>query len=193
MFEKTMVSTRGYPRRTRRSAMVMALSLLSLMLFIAPVGAAPSGTVDATITVEGPCITLPTIPIDFGPVGFSQIASNTVDIAGSFFVANCASGQTQEIYAQASAASGSGTGAWTVNQWDGSALMCALGSDIFAAGLRRTGDLPWVWLSSTADTLVYTSALFSATVTPSVVMPCSGSSGVGETMTFTYTLTATLP
>lgn len=187
MVNRHGTAIRGHPRRGTGLVVVMAVSLLSLALVAAPAGAGESESIDATVTVAGPCITLPATPIDFGTVGFSQATLNTVDLADPMLVTNCSGGQNQEVYAQASAAAGSGTGAWSVNQWNQIDLMCDLGVDIFAAGLNSA------WLSSAADTLVYASSLSSFNVTPRLVMPCTGSSGVGEVMTFTYSLTAALP
>jgi hypothetical protein len=189
---KTAPVAQGRPGRW--PAVLVVAALLAMVFAAAPVSAAPSGDIDATITVEGPCITLPTVPIAFGSVGFSQATSNNQDSALPVTVGLCASGQPQELYARASDATGDLTGAWALQYWDGVTLICDGGTDVFGAALALGSD-PTTWLSSTADALLGTTlkTQTSTFAAPSVLMPCSGSTGVGETMTYTYTITAALP
>ena len=177
----------------RRWVLVVALLAASLLLVAIPAGAAPSGDVEATVTVEGPCVSVSATAVDFGAVGFSQSATNTEDTAGSFTVTNCSS-QQQDMYGAATDATGDVAGSWTLNEWDESALACTWGPDNFGAGLTQVGNSAEWWLSSTADTFMYVEAAASiGTIVPHVLMPCTGSSGVGETMTFSYTITGVLP
>lgn len=185
---------RGTIRGHRRSVTVLTVVMLlaSLMLIAVPVSALPSGSVDATVTVEGPCLTVPTTPVNFGPVGFSQASANTTKQALSFLLSNCGS-QTIDLYAKASDATGDGGASWTLSGWDGSALMCDGAIDMYGAGVKE-GVSSTLWLS-TSDAL-YTkavAALGTVTTYPNLLMPCTGSSGVGETMSFSYTFTGVLP
>ncbi len=171
----------------RRLPKVAILALL-LLLAAAPAGAAPTGDIDATVQVDGPCITVPSTTLNFGAKGFSTAATNSEASLASIGISPCTT-QTMDLYARVSDAAGSGTGAWTV-AWNGSGLVCSLGPDQFGAGVKGSLDLNPTWLGST-DTLVNTGTAYL--FYPYLMMPCSGSTGVGETMTFTYTFTATLP
>jgi hypothetical protein len=164
------------------------IAVLLLTLAAAPVAAAPSGDVTATVQVDGPCITVPSAPIVFGSVGFSTESANSEKPALSQTISPCTA-QTMDLYAKASNAAGDGTGAWTI-AFDGTGLVCTLGADQFGAGVRGMLDVNPTWLSTT-DTLVNTGTGYQ--FYPHLMMPCSNSSGVGETMTYTYTFTAVLP
>jgi hypothetical protein len=175
-----------------RFTLFLALSVLLLAFVAVPAGAEPSGTVDATITIEGPCVTVSTATVDFGAVGFSQSDANSEGSTGSFVATNCSS-QNQDMYGSATDAVGSVSGSWTLSQWDGSVLACDSGPDVFGAGLRFSRDGPQERWLSTSDSFLYYSTGDPQSFIPLVLMPCSGSSGVGETMMYSYTITGVLP
>jgi hypothetical protein len=155
----------------------------------APAQAAPGGTVSASVTVEGACITVPTTPVDFGTLAFSSATVNTTATDAAFTVGNC-SGQDQEYYARASDAT-DGLDTWALS-YAGSGLICPT-TDTYGAGLQYTTATTWLttsdvlWVKATGPG----SGPFSAT--PHIVMACLGSAGAGQTMNFSYTITAALP
>ena len=180
--------------RRRRWTLMSAVSVASLVLIAVPAGAEPSGTVDATVEVEGPCITVSAATTDFGTLGFSSVDTNTVASSDSIGVSNCSS-QFQDIYAAATDASGDASGSRALNQWDESVLACSWGVDSYGAGLRHAGAPLDHWLSSTADSYIWSipSGIAILWLDPLLLMPCSGSNGVAEVMTFSYTITGVLP
>jgi hypothetical protein len=110
-----------------------------------------------------------------------------------FTVDNCGS-QFVDIYASATDAVGSISGSWALNQWDESAMACDWGPNAFGAGMQVDSIGADTWLSSTADTYIWgIQGGSSLSPEPLLLMPCSDSNGVGETMAFTYTITAALP
>lgn len=145
--------------------------------------AADNGSVDAQVTVATPCIVVTPSVLDFGTVPFGGLAGLALQYT------NC--GQADEnIYGRATDASGP-SGTWSldplrascaaspgVNQYridvygNSNALVRPLGLVDSSIELLGSG-------ASSVDTLV------------AIFMPCAGSDGIGESMSFQITFTAT--
>jgi acyl-CoA hydrolase len=179
----------------RKWVLIVIVSMVSLLIATIPAGAEPSGAVEATVSVEGPCLTVSATSVDFGVAALSNNGENTQASAELFNVTNCSS-QVQLLFASASDAVGNATGGWTLDQWDESALACAWDTDTFGAALNYTAPPGYpFWLpAGAADMQISTQAGGDTNeYGPLLLMPCTGSSGVGEIMTFGYTLTGVLP
>lgn len=144
---------------------------------------ADNGSVDATVTVATPCIVVTPSVLDFGTVPFGGLASQPLQYM------NC--GQADEnIYGRATDASGA-SGTWTLDPLRAS---CAASPgvnhyrlDLYAnanALVRPLGlvDSSIELLGSGASSVDSSIAIF---------MPCAGSDGIGDAMSFQITFTAT--
>lgn len=146
--------------------------------------ATDNGTVDAQVTVAMPCleITDPTTTIDFGTLGFSASTDSVVQGSTTVTYHNC-SAMESRVWAQGTDAQGT-TATWALdNPLTGTP--CAWGVNRYRLALGLV-------LGTTAVEIE--SALAgdaSATKFYYLTMPCAGSDGAGETMSFRVTLTAT--
>jgi hypothetical protein len=132
---------------------------------------------------SGPCILVePKTDVDFGTATFST-GSGPMTKTGSpdLTVTSCADA-AETVSVRAGNATG-GSAPWSLD--DSVANPCAAGVDIFALAL---GDLR---LSATDKTWASLAAGASKSVVATLTMPCTGSSGVGETMTSHVVFTAT--
>lgn len=146
--------------------------------------ASDNGTVDAQVTVAMPCleITDPTTTIDFGTLHFSPSTDTLVQANTSVTYHNC-SGAEARVWAQGTDAQGTtatwgldnplsgGPCEWGVNRYR-LTLGVVLGTTAVEIDSALAGD-------ASASKLYY------------LTMPCAGSDGAGETMSFQLTLTAT--
>jgi hypothetical protein len=192
------------------TALVTGILILSAL----PTFGASSATVPMSVSVQAPCITVDlgtATKIDFGSQGFSyppptgglSIAQNSTPK-----VINCGSG-SEDVFVKSTNAAGSGTGAWSleptftwVNPVDSGRSICDFGSNKFALGARMyngTNLLSTQILNvTTTDQKLFQAGPSSGSPVPSyraestLIMPCIGSSGGGETMSFQLTYTASL-
>ena len=147
----------------------------------------PGGSIAATVTVSAPCITLGTNAIDFGTHNFS---TNSVDSFTNKFVnptyTDC-SPSSENVFVHGSDATGGGGAAWTLR--DGGINTCPFGTNVYTSEIEDN-LLNIIQVSTVDRTLATTTAGGSAAFIFILHMPCSGSSGAGQLMSFTYTLTA---
>ena len=172
-----------------------------------PAFGADSGTVNMTITVASSCITLQSTTLSFPALPFSvpdpsSSRSGVASAGGSFGnITNCG-GQTEKLYAHGTDAAGAGssTAHWSLigpAAFPASKNPCALSpstdryevtattSDPTTAAARGSVDL------GSADQLLDTlGGGAAADGAAQIWMPCSGSSGGGETMSFQVIYTA---
>ena len=181
----------------------LVVTTMALMVVVAPsIGAAESGTVDATVTAATSCILVQATFVNFGTQPFSTNTSDSVAQSGSYDVTNCSSG-TSAFLGHGSDAAGDGF-AWAL---DGTTegippvLMCADSNgavDRFRHSILVQDDP-----NPTAGTFLTTTpqALNGAEVVPAagvevvqnqITMPCSGSAGSGLPASFSATYTAVL-
>jgi hypothetical protein len=162
----------------RRFATVLATAALAGGV-ASPALAGDSVTVDASVEVTGPCLTTSTTYLDFGQQSLEGGAFRAITYQ------NC-SAATERVYARGTDASGGGGGVdWLL---DDSGTPCPdLGPNRF--GVRTdaflmigTTDREIEEVSPGSDGAVGALGLF---------MPCAGSDGIGQTMTFQVVFTAT--
>ena len=152
-------------------------------------GGSDSGTVaaDVTLQAETACIELSTTSISFGTLGFAvEAAPATPDVT----ITSCS---TVEIQVNASATDATGTDAtWTLVN-DGSTCGGSpdLGTDQYRLGIGGPAfaDGP-VALDKLETSVAGLEPEASATHTALIWMPCPGSSGDGQTLSFSINYTA---
>jgi len=173
--------------KARLGALVVGASLWAASA--APGLAADSGAVSAQVTVAAPCITVSTTAIDFGAQSLSTIAVKDLTYA------NCGP-VDEKIYGRATNASGN-SASWTLDPAFVGGASCGSGSPINKYALNsyqnNNNSASGFTMLSTTDQLIETIAGGATGSRDRVVitMPCAGSSGVGQTMSFTLTFTAT--
>jgi hypothetical protein len=151
-----------------------------------PAFSADAGTVTATVTVAGPCITVPTTTIDFKSLGFSGA---TTPVAGveTLGYTSC-SAAAQKVFARGTDATGT-SATWTLAAF---AYPCLGGVNKFVLNLYAGGSLHTT-LSGTDQEIETVAAGLPGSVNMlQLIMPCQGSSGGGQTMSFQVHFTATL-
>jgi hypothetical protein len=155
-----------------------------------PVFSADTGTVTATVTAAAPCLTISgASSVDFGTGAFSDAQSQPTQLTkpvGTATLNNC-SGAGEQIFARATNATGDAVppAVWSLTT---AAHPCSGGADKFAASTRdAAGDVALDLINSPFVSLDPNEA---RGVGFSILMPCAGSSGAGQTMSFSYVYTA---
>jgi hypothetical protein len=178
------------PKRRRRLVIGAVASIASATAFAlsATPGFSSEGSVNATVTASAPCLIIQNASIDFGTAEFSTSTAE-VRLAkpqGASTIRSCSS-STQNLFARGTNATGNGAlpATWTL----GAPAVCSA-TNRYVAGTSRTGfgtsslstaNVPFGTLAGDAsDGLAF-----------SMTMPCTGSSGAGQVMTFSYLYTAT--
>jgi hypothetical protein len=173
----------------------LTVAIVYLVASALPAFGADNGTVSASVTAGAACITLSqTAPVDFGTKDFSTSAGNSAAGQAAGSITNCAT-QTESILAKGTDAS---NGATTWSLVDATGLPtpvnpCDLASPNTNKYFLSTfpGALSTVLLSTTNKAFHSLAAGASSSLTVAVVMPCTGSSGAGQTLNFSYVYTAT--
>ena len=179
----------------KRKTGAIAAALTASAALALPAGAAAdsSGVVTGTVTVPTaptPCITIDTTSISFGTLGFSPSAATVVgDASPGTTVTNCSGGATQQLFAHGSDAVGSGTGLWSLIV---TGAPCTAGPDTYRYSLRPVGasTSSGIYMTNT-DALLSSTMVSDLAYTHRIYMPCTGSSGAGETMSTNTTFTVT--
>ena len=178
--------------RLRIVSMVSAAGLLAAAA-AAPAMAADSETVDVTVTVAAPCITVGPESIDYGVHEFSGPDEFAADGEALIDYQNCG-GLAEIVYARASDAIGPAAewnlGSYIPNCVDGSVNEFALK---LVAGPGGTRDDLYFYLSN-VDALTDQSLAAGAFGQFSRLwffMPCTGSDGANEQLSMQVTFTAT--
>lgn len=164
---------------------IMAMLLVSALLAPASTLATGEGTVSAQVTVATPCITVGP-NIDYGTSSFSTLdPSNPHTITDTSSYTNCSS-DAEKIYLRGSdAVSASSAATWQLTGANTCSVVLnryrhSVGDDVGGANLTLNDQL-----INPAAGAGATKTLFSL-----LEMPCSGSDGAGETMTFSIIVTA---
>jgi hypothetical protein len=166
---------------------LLTLAILGSLIAPTTAAAADSGTVSAQVTVAAPCITVGP-NLDFGTARFTQGSTPIPTRSTSY--SNC-SEWAQRIYARGTdAVSATSAATWQLSPF----INCdpnGLRLNEFILTLRTASGS--TTLSDSSDTLFDEAAPAGATraLGTELIMPCSGSDGAGETMTFSIILTAT--
>lgn len=159
---------------------------VALALSAGPAFGDDEGTVAAQVTVAAPCIQVTPAQLDFGTLGLSAGVNDEVFATRPVTATNCGAAAT--IAARGSNASSTAGTTWTLEPEP--SLLCST-PNRFMQRVSNGGSS--FALSSTQDTTIrQVAAGEAAPLDALVVMPCTGSSGAGEVMTFSYVFTAVL-
>ena len=154
-------------------------------LAAAPGLAADNGTVDAQVTVATPCIFIVTPWIDYGTVPFSTASGDSIAYQ-QVTHENCSEARERIWAAGTDAASVSAT--WELDNFGGSGA-CAQPLNTY--GLRLLNTELLVDLTETAVEIEPLGPTASNWASAALLMPCAGSDGAGQTMSFQIIFTAT--
>lgn len=173
-------------RRLNRLAAAVALTTA---LASSPITAlaADSGTVDAQVTVATPCIIVSPTAVDFGTLSFTTLAVQGYS-QRSIQLQNCGT-SPEQVYVRGTDATLGGSTVWSLVAAD----PCSGGlNEYFLRARDNSNTGPFVGLTTTDQALETVSAGSNALTNElQLVMPCTGSDGAGQTVTFQAIFTAT--
>ena len=152
-----------------------------------PALAADSGTVDAQVTVATPCIIVSPPSLDYGTLPFSTVGNQGYG-ARAIVLTNCGSSQEQ-MFAHGTDATANNTTIWTLQASE----PCSAGlNEYFLRARDNSNTGPFVALT-TVDQVLETVGAGNDALTNELqlVMPCVGSDGAGQAITFQAVFTAT--
>ncbi len=142
------------------------------------------GTVSAQVTVAAPCVQVSPAQLDFGTLGFSSTAAD-VGASRPITATNC--GASASLLGHGTNATATGGATW---------LIQASGTDVCSSPnryIQRIDTGPTSIPLSLQDVTLRALAVGEAAgLNAIVVMPCAGSNGAGEVVTFSYVFTAVL-
>jgi hypothetical protein len=184
------------------------MAIIGLVVATAPAFTADSGAVQVSITAQAPaapCLTVTPGSVDFGTLPFSRdngTGLSQINADGTYQAANpeitfCGTATGQNLLASTTPATSPG-GSWIPQPYDGTSPHPCPGVNQFyfsaflpfpalyltetpAPALQSIGGPPKVFALGTIVTRL------------SLIMPCQGSNGAGETKTLTATFMAVLP
>lgn len=173
--------------------LVAGAALISSIL-AAPAFSADNGTVNATVQVTGPCITLGGTDITFPATKFSTSTTNAIASVGGPSVTNC--GSAAQLHGKGTNATGPSSASWNLVGLASKSGVCGtsgglLDTNKFALNLYNGGDSFLTTAYAQVSTLA-AAASFSG-YTFELFMPCTGSSGAGATMSFSVSFLAIVP
>jgi len=171
-------------RSLRRAGLALALGGV-LAANAAPTLAAETGTVDAQVTVATPCLVVSPPTVDFGTLPFSTQLSQGYS-SQAVEIANCGS-SAEQVYGRGTDATSAG-GTWALTADHDS---CYSTVNEFNLKVRSPAGLNEYVGSS--DLLLETVGAggIAAANELMLIMPCVGSDGIGEVMSFQAIFTAT--
>jgi hypothetical protein len=161
-----------------------------------PVFAADNVTVTAQVIANGAaCLTVSAngSNVDFGTAPFlAGVGTTTVTVgAPNVTVTSCSTG-SETVLARGTDATAAGV-VWTLITTAPCGSIPPPTTNQYNLGLRAGGNTPDTFLSTTNTSLGTVAANGTLGRTPIMRMPCTGSSGSGQTMTMSYVFTATVP
>ncbi len=170
----------------RTRLIVGLVAACALATSAAPALGEDDATVTAQVSVAAPCIQVTPASLDFGTLGLSSDNANPVSAARPLVASNC--GAQAWILGRGTNASSTGGTTWTL---DSDGEMDCPATNRYVQRID-TGPVS-IPLSSTQDIRLRTLAgAETANLNAIVTMPCVGSGGAGEVMTFSYVFTAVL-
>lgn len=176
-------------RRSLRAALAAITATVAAGL-LAPLPAFgdDTGTVAATVTVAAPCILLDIAQVDFGTRSFNTVSTNIFSQSPTLTATNC-SGTDENILARGTDATSVGGATWTL--YSAFTNPCNVGPDKYQLQYNNLGTGTGYSLT-TSDQEVATGvgAGVGHTYRLTLLMPCTGSGGAGETMNLQTILTA---
>jgi hypothetical protein len=154
---------------------------VALLAAAAPAFTADQGTINMSVQVASPCITVSPTDVSFGTKSFSPSAESPVSTDGSDrpAVRNCAT-STESLYVRGSEAVGSLGARWALGTPETIAVN-RYGLRVNGQAVALSND-PFGTPLAAADTRLALPILF---------MPLAGSDGSGQTMSMSVTITAT--
>ncbi|MBA4181156.1 MAG: hypothetical protein C0506_11255 [Anaerolinea sp.] len=183
-------------RRLAVVSLVAGAALISSIL-ATPAFSQSSGEIAATVTAAAPCISIASGTLGFPSRTLSTSDANSVSEVNGPTVTNCST-VPESVFASATDAAGTGAGWFITSPGSLSPVLCAPGGDLtnknrFAlnhfvdAGDQRT-------LGASLSTIKAAQPVGAlAAYKLQLYMPCTSSDGIGTTMSFTITFTATIP
>ena len=187
---------RRYPGTSLLRGIVVLTAVAAVAVGPASVSAADQGAVDASVEVQNPaaCILLEGTVIDFGIEKFSTPSQTEQSEPSTPTVVTNCSGANAELVARSTKATNeAGTAEWT--PWS-NPTPCNAGPNAFAHGVI-VGVANGAVLTETNQSVIQNTSVFpdgqQLPYKHVLVMPCTGSDGDGETMSWTVTFTAILP
>jgi hypothetical protein len=162
------------------------LTACAIAASAAPAFGDPDGTVSASVSVAAPCIEVTPAQLDFGTLGLSPNATSNVGASRPLTVTNCGTA-SENVFARGTNATSTAGTTWTLepNLPDLCSTLNRFGQRVGTGGI----SVPL----TTQNTAVASVAGGQASpLNALLVMPCVGSGGAGEVMTFSYLFTAVL-
>lgn len=191
----------------RRRLFVLPFIALAVAVSALPAFGAGSGSVDMTVTIASPCITVgPTTPIDFGSQSFSTPSVPQSASSNAITFANCTS-VPEKVLVRGTDATGGSNALWSlVTPPSQSGVMnecfnnpapdkysvrveVPLGGETAIQNFNGHLTTTDTFLSTPSGNGSFQGQTTYTTLTK-VLMPCTGSSGVGQTMSFQAIYTA---
>lgn len=168
-------------------AVITVLAAALWVASAAPLLAADNGTVDAQVTVATPCILVSPSTLDFGTLPFTTL-SNQGYAPRAIQIENCGTSQEQ-LFGRGTDATANAVTVWTLSDTE----PCNGGlNEYFLRARDNSNTGPFVALTTVDQPLeVVGSGNLALTNELQLVMPCAGSDGVGEVVTFQAVFTAT--
>lgn len=188
----------GHVRQRRSSTLFATAALVATMVAAgAPVAAQDSGTVGATLTVAdaSACLTVTQTAVSYlTALGFSQPGSDAAAKSNPLYaIDNCGTADIDiSVRGTDAAATGPGTAAWALTGDPAFTTACTT-LDVYAVDVESDGGTVGLFEMLTTTDQAALSLPGGATATNishDLWMPCEGSSGAGETMTFDVIYTA---
>jgi hypothetical protein len=169
------------------------------LVWAMPSFSADSGTVNARVSVAAPCLTAtvtwPSAPtLDFGSQSFTTPAQpGGTSLNDAVSITNCGSGSENVLVRGTDATTTTSSAAWQLQSTDAT---CSVGANkYFVNTTIRDANGQKVYPATTlttANQLLANIGTGSRSVTPLMIMPCSGSTGAGDSMSFDIVFTASL-
>jgi hypothetical protein len=176
----------------QRVALAVALAVATPALATSPALGAEDGTVHATVTVGAPCITLDTTSVDFGTLSFNTPETNNFGQTPTLSVTNCSGIAVDLLVRGTDATSATSAASWSLYQ--GNVGACTLGPNAYRLTHWDLGGSIWWAFHLTNSDQIAKVGVPAAGQHPyrlDLLMPCTGSDGAGETMSFQAIFTAT--
>jgi len=175
----------------RRSTFLVVVVALLMPLVAVPSMGADTGTVTNTVTTPAPCMTLDQATLDWGTIAFNPLG---VPVETAYQVVNIGdcSDQAQNLLVAGTAA----TSSTSVAEWQLAAIsLCGPLTDLYQVMADNVGDTdPGIPLEDAFfQNIGGVPAFGTVGVEIGLTMPCEGSSGQGETMTFGVDFLVTIP
>jgi hypothetical protein len=175
-------------RNFRRFAIGVALATVWVGSAL-PALAAENGTVDAQVTVATPCILVDPPSIDFGSLPFRSPTNPVISSLSPLIqLTNCGAGPEQ-MFGRGTDATIGGNPVWTLGPYG----PCSGGLNEYSLRAVSDYDIAHPIALTTTDQVLDIAAGGNpfAVRRLDLVMPCTGSDGVGQIVTFQAIFTAT--